>query len=379
MALAVAIISIAGAQTPPRWAEHVIATNLTGGYQVVAADMNGDGRRDLLALGSGAGDFVWFENPSWTRQLVARGIAGMINADVHDIDGDGTPEVALASGFNTTPARSAGTLSLITRGSESDPWTVREIDRLPTSHRLRWIDAEGSGTKFLINAPLAAADAEPPDYRGGRVPIAYYRAPDWKREIVTNDELGIVHGTAVVDWDGKGRESLLTAGFLGVHLHRFVNSAWQRTRLTPGDPAPWPKSGSSDVAVARAGRLRVLATIEPWHGHQVVVYPSAGAATRKVIDDTLDDGHTLTAADLDGDGNDELVAGQRGRGGRVLIYTRDAKGEWAKTVVAEKQGPAAGCAVADLNADKLLDIACIGGPRLVWYQQLPTSNLQLPR
>jgi hypothetical protein len=44
--------------------EHTIAADLTGGYQVVAADINRDGRPDLVALASGMPELVWFENPN---------------------------------------------------------------------------------------------------------------------------------------------------------------------------------------------------------------------------------------------------------------------------------------------------------------------------
>jgi hypothetical protein len=369
--MATVVAAVAALAAAPAWqfTEHIVATDLTGGYHVVAADMNGDRRPDLLALGSGSGDLVWFENPSWTRHAIARGVPGMINADVSDVDGDGLPEVALASGFSTTPAKSAGVVSILTRTKEPDAlWSLREIDRLPTSHRLRWIDADGSGKKVLINGPLAAADAAAPDYRG-HVPIAAYNPGDWKRQIVTNDEEGVVHGIAVVDWDRNGREALLIAGFLGIHLHRYKDGAWQRTRLAAGDPAPWPKSGSSDVVVARANGERVLGAIEPWHGNQIAVYrEKSGNWARTVIDTTGEDGHTLTAADLDGDGSDELIAGQRGQGGRLTVYRINANGGWDRVVVAEKSGPFAGCAVADLNGDRRIDIACIGGPRLVWFE-----------
>jgi hypothetical protein len=173
----------------------------------------------------------------------------------------------------------------------------------------------------------------------------------------------------VGEWDRDGRDALLTAGFLGIHLHRYKDGAWHRTRLAAGDPAPWPKSGSSDVVVARANGERILSAIEPWHGNQVAVYrEKSGAWHRAVIDTTLEDGHTLTAADLDGDGSDELIAGQRGQGGRLAVYRADQKNAWERFVVAEKSGPIAGCAVADLNGDRRPDIACIGAAKLVWYE-----------
>ena len=60
--------------------------------------------------------------------------------------------------------------------------------------------------------------------------------------------------------------------------------------------------------VVRTKAGRQLAAIEPWHGNQVVVYRGKGDTwdNRTVIDDTLNDGHTLVNADLDGDGVDEV-------------------------------------------------------------------------
>jgi len=71
---------------------------------------------------------------------------------------------------------------------------------------------------------------------------------------------------------------------------------------------------SSDVAVGKIGKQRFVTAIEPWHGNQVAVYMQKGREwERKVIDDGLLDGHTIVTGDFDGDGNDEIVAGFRGK------------------------------------------------------------------
>ena len=60
-------------QPPPITAPftaHTIATGIRGGYQVVAADLNHDGKVDLIGLGSGADSLVWYENPSWTPHVI---------------------------------------------------------------------------------------------------------------------------------------------------------------------------------------------------------------------------------------------------------------------------------------------------------------------
>ena len=62
----------------------------------------------------------------------------------------------------------------------------------------------------------------------------------------------------------------------------------------------------------------------------------------------MNDGHTLVAGDLDGDGVDEIVAGYRGGGGGVNIYRLGANNAWTKTssLGAERAWPAAAASLA---------------------------------
>jgi hypothetical protein len=146
------------------------------------------------------------------------------------------------------------------------------------------------------------------------------------------------------------------------------------SEVSPGDPAPWPKSGSSDVTVGRLGKQRFMAAIEPWHGNQVSVYTEQGGKwTRRVIDTSLTDGHTIQSADFDGDGNDEIVAGFRGAPHSVYLY-RVSGGEWTRSVLDDGGMGAAACTVADLNGDGRPDIACIDGTRLKWYENVARAK-----
>jgi hypothetical protein len=176
-----------------------------------------------------------------------------------------------------------------------------------------------------------------------------------------------------VDWDGKGRQALLTASFQGVYLIRQAkDGSFTRTKLTGGSPEAWPKSGASDVAVGRIGKKRFLATIEPWHGNQVAVYTGQkGAWQGEVIDSTLVDGHTLLTADFDGNGKDVILAGYRGKGTSVNLYRFDGK-HWTKGFLDEGGMAGAGCAAGDLNGDGRVDVACIGTStaNLKWYENL---------
>ena len=99
--------------------------------------------------------------------------------------------------------------------------------------------------------------------------------------------------------------------------------------------------GSSEVHLGKLadGRLFV-ATIEPWHGNEVAVCVgkkpgqlSGGGGIRGPSSTTaLDDGHALWVADVDGDGDDEIFAGHRGKDHRVSVYDFNGK-TWDRTVI----------------------------------------------
>ena len=350
------------AAPPAAFTEHTIASDLKGGYQVVAADLNGDGKPDLIALASNQPDLVWYENPGWQRHVIASGLSGMINCVVVAAPTGNIPDIVLATDFNTQAARSAGKVSLLRHnGDPRQPWTVQEIDRLPTSHRLRLADIDGSGKPVVVNAPLLGAAAVAPDYREP-TPLVYYRPGEWKRQFISDENSGVVHCIFPIDWDGDGRDEILTASFGGIHLFKFgKDGKWTRTEIAKGDPAPWPKSGSGDVAVGKLGAERFLAAIEPWHGNQVAIYRQSGAQwARQVIDSSLVDGHTVLAADLNGDGLDEVVAGFRGRGGSVYIYSYSGD-HWTRATL-DANMAAAACTLTGRN------IACIDSTTLKWYE-----------
>jgi hypothetical protein len=283
----------------------------------------------------------------------------MSNLAVWDTDGDGVPEVVVAHEFSDQAADSLGILSVLkAAGDPRQQWKIAEIDRIPTSHRLRWADLNGDGKKALVNAPLAGLK---PD---SRTPLVLYKPGLWMRQTISEENQGAVPGLFITDWDGDGREDILTAGASGIHLFRLgKDGAWSRTEL-----AAAPANGvTAGWLAGKPARTRFLAGAGP-----VSVYrPDAkGKWQRQLIDDAAPPGGAeagvILAADLNGDGNDEIIAG-RGRG--VNVYYLANKG-WAKYALDSGGIAATDCAVADLNGDGKPDLVCIGGAtaNLKWYE-----------
>lgn len=357
------------------------------GYQVAVADLSGDGRLDVVALSTQSNRVDWYENPGWRRRPVAR-TERNIDLAVCDLDGDGRVEIAVAAGFYYDQGDRGGEIYLLRRTEDMErPWTKHLVATDPVVHRLRFGDLDGDGRKELVHAsifgpgsrgPRGSATAHlwafriPKGFEGGEVPT-------WK----IDESLHVLHGLWLGDLDGGGREEILTASYEGIHRFDFEGTPaelrWRRTHLAAGAPpvsdAPAAPRGTSEVMPGRlADGSRFLAAIEPWHGHQVVVYTQKGDAgpwQRRVIDEGLAVGHALVVADFDADGDDEIVAGWRGGQGGLNAYDPiDAAAGRFRSVPLDRGIAVEGALAADLSGDGRTDLVAVGGRTndLVWYE-----------
>jgi hypothetical protein len=379
-------------QAFPQFKAHPVG-RLPGGYKVAAVDVDRDGKPDVIGLATTPSCLAWYKNPTWERHILTSGAQEFIDLAPQDIDADGRTDLAIADEFGMSRTNVGGLVHWLQCPQDpAQEWVMHAIGAEPTSHRLRWADIDGDGHKELVVAPIMGRNAKAPLWDVG-VKLAFYRIPTppttepWK-PIVIDDRFTVLHGLSIVDWDHDGRDDILTASFEGVYLHQSQGQgdkiSWRKTRLGSGQQTDPAKRGSSEIALGRLkGRRRgFLAAIEPWHGDKVVVYTPRSTADglwqRALIDTTFNEGHALICADLDGDREDEIIAGYRGKGSSLYLYDcRDSVGrKWERIGLDEGDMAASGLDVADINSDGRLDIIAVGTgtANIKWYENLGSGQ-----
>ena len=373
----------------PKFRAHLV-DKFPGGYKVAAAGLNRDGKLDIIGLSTNPANLVWYENPSWAKHVITTQTKENIDLAVADIDGDGRLDLALANQFGMSRTDSGGLIHWLK--CPEDPtleWELHYIGDEPTSHRLLWGDFDGDGKTNLLNVPIMGRDAKEPDWNVG-VNLMWFDCTEgsgnpaknlWKRRIIDN-KLTVIHGASVIDWDDDGLDDILTASFEGVYLFcPFLSNntvIWRKFQIGAGYQTDEPARGASEIALGNGGSVdrRFLASIEPWHGDNVVVYtPQPGADIlwkRNVIDSTFNEGHALVTADVDGDGADEIIAGYRGKGASLFLYRAAGSDgtSWKRTTLDDGDMATSGLSTADLNGDGLLDIIAVGSStgNIKWYE-----------
>ena len=371
-----------------------IATDLGVGYAVSLVDVNGDKKLDIVAVDQTR--VVWYENPTWQAHTLIQDQTKKDNVCIasYDIDGDGQVEFALGADWRPFDSQTGGTIQWLARPqSASEPhWAVRHIAEEPTVHRVRWADIDGDGRAELIVVPLVGRNTTKPAFQEAGVRVLAFSIPTeptrdrWPMRVL-NEEMRVTHNFQFVDFDSDNDLDMLCTSFEGVNL--LTNDGkgnFTRKVIGAGNQATSPNRGASEIKLGTTSNGgRYIATIEPWHGHQVVVYteptdPQTGLWTRRVVDEELKWGHAVWCADIDGDADEELLIGVRDdldekdptkrRGLRIYDPVDPAAGKWTRQLVDAGSVAIEDLAAGDLDGDGRQDIVAVGrqthNARIYW-------------
>ena len=316
---------------PFEFKEQQIDRSLKIGYAVRIADINADGKPDIVVCD--ADRVIWFSNGDWKLHTVIENAKAGVTADnvciaVADIDGDKKLDIALGADWQPNNTKAGGSLQWLKQPDDlNQPWRVFKIaESIPTLHRIQFGDLDGDGKPELLVGPLkGVGSTSAAAWADTALTLSAYKVPanptqgPWLSTTIT-DRLHVMHNLLPVQWGLTPGEQLLTASYEGVNLFSpLPGGKFTMTTLGQGAALQGGNRGSSEIKFGRLADNRIiLATIEPFHGNKAVVYvqPAGDAPPDQpwpstVLDDSLTGGHAVWCADLDGDGNDEIVIGWR--------------------------------------------------------------------
>ncbi|TLV00738.1 FG-GAP repeat domain-containing protein [Dyadobacter luticola] len=339
------------------------------GYGLATGDVDGDGKTDILLADKK--EIVWYKNPgkkeaSWTRYVIAKDLTEQDNVCIaaRDIDGDGKVEVAVGAGWNPSETKnlkqSGAVFYLVPPQDRMQLWEPVKLHHEVTIHRMQWVK-RADGTFQLAVLPLHGEGNVGGE--GAGVKMIVFDVPEDKKGIWGYDlletNMHMTHNFQPMEVSGK-LLGVSVAGKEGVQV--FMNGA-----------DGWATSNQWMVADKGVGEIRsgslgknqlFTATIEPMHGTSLVVYSKDN---RTVLTDKLKEGHALACADFFGQGRDQIVMGWRnpnaiGETGVRIFVGSDPEGKkWQEYVLDEKSKIACEDLIpADLDGDGDLDIIASG-------------------
>jgi hypothetical protein len=305
---------------------------------VTAADVDGDGRKDVLC-----GQW-WYRNPDWERFEIP-GIYQAINA--YDLDGDGRVEIV------ATKKKSGVRAGDFYPGLTSDLCWLKAID----PRKGRWEEhAIGTGNGDWPHGNLIA-----PLLPGGKLALVTgYHSAQLRQdrpelfEVPSNPASGpwpkrvladVPYGEQMVaaDLDGDGDLDIAAGPYWlenrnGSFLPHQIAEGFEIARVAVLDVNV---DGRPDIAIGE--EQLSYETKQSFFARVAWFENQGGGKFAEHVIDRIVCPHSLGVADLDGDGKPELVAGEHDpfkpyrSGGRLFVYKpADAAGlAWYRYVIDE--------------------------------------------
>jgi hypothetical protein len=371
-----------------------VVTGFTGLTSIEVVDLDGDGDQDFLAANGANGQIVWFEsdgniNPAFPLvHEIDNSIDNALHASAADIDGDGDLDV-IASVDSTSgqivwyrndgglPAQFSpvflGQLSSGDIGARVNAARAGDIDgdgdtdiavsfyvnQLQNQGHVVWFESNGAVNPTFVSNPLNSAtgtlenvlDLQLADLDGnGALDIA-----------AVSETPGMLGGrNRVVWWSNNGNANPVFQ-FQSIDTNLLDPVSLTIADLG-GNPAP-------DLAVAAAGSGVVATFINS--GTPAPIFTNVGAVT-------LGDPRCVTSADIDSDGDQDLVVAL-GIGLDAVVLESDGNfvPGFAQRFLGVSPAFCDAVAAGDVDSNGMLDVATVfpGVGRLDWFSQaIPIQN-----
>jgi hypothetical protein len=316
--------------------ERILVDARNAGDCKAIADVDGDGKPDLIV---GGHDLVWYRNPDWQKFTIAKA-ANEFTTDCQatDLNGDGLPDIVTGDG---NAGSNVVWFENVERGKS---WIRRSIGAHGNwVHDLEVADFDGDGRPDVLT-------------HGHGTYIWYQNAPTaWVR---VNLSAGgkTKEGIGIGDVDGDGRIDFVQGGWW------FKNPGSRTGSWTAYQFASGYDGGSFTAAVGDLdgdGRPDIVVS-EQHKRHELAWYtapadPRQGNWVKNVLAGDMG-AHKLSIADLNGDGRADIVVGLELAELRIYL-----NGGGASPTFEAKRINATGChnaRVADVNGDGRADILC---------------------
>jgi len=357
--------------SPPGWTERMISTTASDAMAVAAADVDGDGDTDVLSALYDVSTIAWYENdgaspPGWTPRTITATAFGARSVFAADVDGDGDLDAVSASQLDDTVAWYESD------GASPPGWTPRTISTAAAS--VSWVssaDVDGDGDADVLSA---SADDDT---------IAWYEndgasPPGWTARTITSGA-DAARSVFAADLDGDGDADVLSASANDDKIAWSENDGasppvWTtRTITTAADlvqavfAADVDGDGDADVLSASFNDSKIA-----WYENRSI-HPSAAFPVQSVISTSADNARSVGAADVDGDGDTDLLSASAGDE-KVAWYQNSGATppSWTPRIISTTplDGVLVSVAAADLDRDGDIDVLSgwIDGAQVVWYE-----------